>query len=220
MNEGVVESAAQQAPEAPEEKTINGVTVAVVLNNVDSMSLGRVQLKLPWMPGFEPWARVATPMAGMGRGAFFIPQIGDEVVVAFNHGDLRDPYVVGSVWNSLDKPPATLPTDSVTKRAIRTPLGHELEFDEALQTVTLKSATQQTVEMSPDSISISATGGVASITLGTDGSITIRGKSIDLQAVDSIKLTAGTGVEASAAGSVALKAGSTCDVKAPLVAIN
>lgn len=220
MNEGVVESAAQKEQEAPDQKDINGVTLALVVNNVDSTGLGRVQLKLPWMPGFEPWARVATPMAGMGRGAFFIPQIGDEVVVAFNHGDVREPYVVGSVWNGLDRPPATLPTDATTKRAIRTPLGHQLEFDEALQTVTLNSTTQQKLEMRPDAITISTSGGTASIKLGTDGSITIRGKSIDLQALDAIKLQAGRAVEVSAVGSLALKAGATCEMKATLVAIN
>lgn len=220
MPEGMIESAAQSGHESPQQKDINGVTVAVVVNNVDSMSLGRVQLKLPWLPGFEPWARVATPMAGMGRGAFFMPQIGDEVVVAFNHGDLRDPYVVGSVWNGTDRPPSELPTDAVTKRAIRTPLGHQLEFDEALQKVTLNSTTKQTVEMSPDAITISTTGGTSGITLKTDGSITIRGKSVDIQAVDSITLKAGNAVSVSAVGSVAVKAAATCEIKGATVAIN
>lgn len=220
MTDGLIESAAKRESEAPEQLRISGVAVATVINNVDAMSLGRVQLKLPWLPGFEPWARVATPMAGMGRGTFFIPQIGDEVVVAFHHGDVREPYVVGSVWNGLDKPPADLPTDSVTKRAIRTPLGHELEFDEALQTVKITSTTKQSIELSPDAITISSTGGAASIKLGTDGSITIRGTSIELQSLGSLKLSAATGVEASAIGSVALKGGTTCEIKAALVAIN
>ena len=87
MPEGLVDTAAQA--EAPEERRINGVAEAIVINNVDCLAVGRVQVRLPWLPGHEPWARVATMMAGMGRGSYFIPQIGDEVLVAFKNGDVR-----------------------------------------------------------------------------------------------------------------------------------
>ena len=67
---------------------------------------------LPWLPGLMPWARLSNMMAGMGRGSFFVPQIGDEVLVAFNHGDVREPYVIGTLWNTMDRPPALSPTDA------------------------------------------------------------------------------------------------------------
>src|SRR3569833_559736 len=97
----------------PPDKKVFGVTTATVINNIDCNGEGRVQLLLPWLPGYLPWARMATPMAGMGRGTYFIPQIGDEVVVAFNHGDVREPYILGTTWNTIDKPPALGPTDPV-----------------------------------------------------------------------------------------------------------
>ena len=67
---------------------IYGVAVATVVDNIDLLGEARVQLNLPWVPGFLPWARVATTMAGMMRGTYFIPQIGDEVLVAFNQDQL------------------------------------------------------------------------------------------------------------------------------------
>src|SRR5258706_10454277 len=91
--------------------SVNGVAVAKVIDNIDIQGTARVQISLPWLPGFEPWARVASPMAGMGRGTYFIPQVGDEVLVAFNQGDIREPYILGALWSSVDKPPALLPAD-------------------------------------------------------------------------------------------------------------
>ena len=122
----------------PPDKKIFGVSLATVLNNIDCTGAGAgACCMLPTMPGYTPWARLSSPMAGLGRGTYFVPQIGDEVLVAFNHGDVREPYVLGSCWNTIDRPPALAPTDPVTTRKIRTPLGHELSFDEALQSVTL-----------------------------------------------------------------------------------
>ena len=58
----------------PPEKKIHGVTVATVINNIDCTGQARVQLSLPWLPGFTPWARLSNMMAGMGRGSFFVPR--------------------------------------------------------------------------------------------------------------------------------------------------
>src|SRR4029077_385980 len=122
---------------------VYGVAVAQVLDNFDSLSLGRVQLSLPWLPGFEPWARVAVLSAGDGRGTYFIPQVGDEVLVAFEQGDINAPYVIGSLWNGSDKPPADRPSDSVNKRIIKTPNGHEVLLDDMEQSIAVISSTGQ-----------------------------------------------------------------------------
>jgi uncharacterized protein involved in type VI secretion and phage assembly len=68
-----------------------GVAVAVVKENKDESGLGRVKVAYPWhsQPHQSYWARVATPMAGKDRGIYFIPEVGDEVLVAFERGDLR-----------------------------------------------------------------------------------------------------------------------------------
>jgi phage baseplate assembly protein gpV len=217
MSEGLVETAAHG--EERDQGKVYGVALATVIDNVDLTGEARVQLRLPWLPGFDPWARVAVPMAGLARGTFFIPQIGDEVVVAFNGGDVRDPLVIGSVWNMIDRPPALLPTDAINKRLIRTPFGQELEFDELLQSVTIKNTTFQTMTLDPLAIEVATTGGLASVRLGTDGSVSITAATrIELKA-PSISIEGGV-VEIKSAGAATTTAGGTYTVKAPLVTIN
>jgi uncharacterized protein involved in type VI secretion and phage assembly len=167
------------APQVPQSDKIYGVAIATVISNIDSLGEARVQLRLPWLPGFEPWARLATMMAGMNRGSYFIPQINDEVLVAFNHGDVREPFVIGTLWNTLDRPPSLVPTDAITKRKIQTPLGQELTFDEALQSVTVSNTTKQKLTLDLTGATLAA--GTfppptrASITLSVTGQVTIEG---------------------------------------------
>src|SRR5437667_11569229 len=118
MPEGLIAAAARR-PE-PEDMRIEGVAIAQVVNNIDLMGLARVQLSLPWFPGIEPWARVAVPSAGRERGMYLIPQVGDEVLVVFNHGDIRDPYVLASLGNSEVQPPTGVPTAPVPRRMFGT----------------------------------------------------------------------------------------------------
>jgi uncharacterized protein involved in type VI secretion and phage assembly len=167
------------AQQVPQSDKIYGVAIATVLENIDSLGEARVRLRLPWLPGFEPWARVATMMAGMMRGSYFIPQVNDEVLVAFNHGDVREPFVIGTLWNTLDRPPALSPLDPVTKRKIQTPLGQELTFDEKVQSVTISNTTKQTLTLDFAEATLAA--GTfppptrASITLSAAGTVTIKG---------------------------------------------
>ena len=87
-----------------------GVYPATVSDVSDPENQGRVRVRLPWSPdpggsGYEVWARLATLMAGDGRGSWFIPDVNDEVLVAFEGGSPRRPYVVGALWNGRDAPP-------------------------------------------------------------------------------------------------------------------
>ena len=97
---------------------ILGVVSGIVIDNQDPEGLYRVKVKFPWVkessdqysndPDREDfpsaWARVATMMAGNQRGSFWLPEVDDEVLVTFEHGDIRRPYVIGSLWSSEDKP--------------------------------------------------------------------------------------------------------------------
>ena len=87
-----------------------GVFPATVLDIKDPDGMGRVKVTLPWSPDtgsdrYEAWARVATLMGGNNRGSWFIPDVNDEVLVSFEGGDARRPYVIGSLWNGSDAPP-------------------------------------------------------------------------------------------------------------------
>ena len=82
-----------------------GVVVGIVTNNQDPDNMHRVKVRFPWLNQDHEsnWARVATSMAGNGRGAYFLPEVDDEVLVAFEHGLIDQPYVIGSLWNGKDQ---------------------------------------------------------------------------------------------------------------------
>lgn len=202
----------------PPDKKIFGVSVATVLNNIDCTGEARVMLLLPWLPGYTPWARLSSPMAGMGRGTYFVPQVGDEVLVAFNHGDVREPYVLGTCWNTIDRPPAMAPTDPVTKRKIRTPLGHELSFDEALQSVTLSSNLMSTVTLDATKAQLSTP--LASVTIDKAGGVTITAATKITLDAPVIEIKAKTLLSARSNGAALLKADAACFVKGAVVKIN
>jgi uncharacterized protein involved in type VI secretion and phage assembly len=208
----------QQFKKREEEKKIFGVTVCTVVDNIDCTGGARVQLSLPWLPGFQPWARMSNMMGGMGRGSYFIPQIGDEVLVSFNHGDVREPYVLGTLWNSMDRPPTVSPTDAVTMRKIRTPLGHELSFDEAKQAVTLASNTMSTVTLDPQKAQISTP--TATITIGKLGDVTIKAATKLTLEAPVIEINADTLISANSRGGAAFGADGLCIIKGAAVKIN
>lgn len=97
--------------EQEEADRIYGVVVGRVINMLDPNALGRLQVQLPFIDALDlsPWARVASPMAGLFHGTYFIPNLGDEVLVAFEHGDINAPYIIGSLWNAVARPPLSSP---------------------------------------------------------------------------------------------------------------
>ena len=95
-----------------------GIQLGLVTDVQDKSNTGRVKIKLvsPDPEGkAQIWARVAVPFAGANRGAFFIPDVGDEVVVAFIAGDPRHPVVIGSLWNGAQAAPETIGGKSVDR---------------------------------------------------------------------------------------------------------
>lgn len=102
---------------------IHGVTVALVR---ERNGQGQVRLEYPWLdPNLRSdWAPVTSVMAGAGRGVFFMPEVDDQVLVAFQHGKFEHPVVVGFMWNGVDRPP----TDEPRERMIRSRNGHTIRF--------------------------------------------------------------------------------------------
>jgi uncharacterized protein involved in type VI secretion and phage assembly len=139
------------------------VVIGIVESVNDPEDIGRVQLRFPWLSAdaISPWARVARAMAGGGRGEWFMPEVGDEVLVAFEHGDFQHPYVVGFLWSTVDKPPKDGIDTKV--RRLKTVSGHILEFDDRpgqeLIRITTQGGQQLEMKDSPAGITISTQGG-------------------------------------------------------------
>lgn len=221
MGCGLVDTAANtNTEEAPR---FQGVTTAQVVSNVDVKGLARVQVRLPWLAGGTlVWARVAAPMAGLNHGTYFMPQPGTEVVVAFNSGDTGDPIIIGSLWSTLDRPPALLPTDPTNKRVIRTPVGHEIEFDEIAQSITITTNLQQQIAVGPSGIRMTTAGlsGGTTTTMDTAGNVSIAATtSISLNA-PTINIQGSTSVNVNGTSGVNVTGGGQCSIKAPFVFIN
>jgi uncharacterized protein involved in type VI secretion and phage assembly len=217
MTDGFINTVAQT--EGPTDRRIYGVVVAQVKENVDTTGRGRVQVHLPGLPEIEPWARVAVPMSGANTGTYFIPQIGDEVLVAFHHGDIREAYIVGSLWNDLDRPPTLIPTDAKTKRIIRTPAGHEIEFDDLTRSIAVTNSTKQKVTLEADKITIETGGDTATITLEQSGALAIEAKQRLSLKAPSISIE-GQRVEIKSSAETNINGGASCGIQATMVRIN
>lgn len=180
-----------------------GTTLGIVTEIGDVAHLGRVKVRFPYIAGGcqTGWARIAAPWAGQRRGSYFIPEVDDEVLVAFEHGDLRHPYILGCLWSETALPPEADP--HLERRELRSKSGHALLFDDSKssETLTVRSQGGQQVVLSDASgamkvlisdrtetirvlvdvtnktIALSATGG--RITLDADD-IVIHGKTIKI----------------------------------------
>lgn len=108
------------------------LTTAIVTNNNDPDNLGRVKVKYPWSLDNEEsyWARISSPMAGDDRGTYFIPEVEDEVLVAFISGNIEYPIIIGSLWNQSDNPPENNNDGKNNIRKIKSRSGHEIIFDD------------------------------------------------------------------------------------------
>lgn len=198
------------------DKKFFGVTVGKVINPLDPLALGRVQVQLPFIDSVDmsPWARVAVPLAGIAHGFYFIPNLGDEVLVAFEHGELNAPYIIGSLWNASAPPPLPSPVPQI--RMLRTPIGNQILFSDIPPTITIQTPGMQTILMSPAGIQIST--GANIINMTPDG-VTVTGPNINLTATTAINLAAPT-VNINGASATNVQSAGVCSVTAPLVKIN
>src|SRR5436190_250128 len=132
-----------QQEDKREDGRVEGVALGVVTNNKDDQGLGRIKVRYPWREDSHDsyWARPAMPGAGKDRGLFWIPEVGDEVLLAFDKGKIEHPYYLGSLWNGKDKPPADNDDGEDNTRLIKTRSGHEFRlFDKSgKETIELKS---------------------------------------------------------------------------------
>ncbi|CAN5889406.1 phage baseplate assembly protein V [soil metagenome] len=105
--------------------------IGVVTDNKDPSKLGRVKIKLPILHSDETtfWCPIIMLGAGKNRGWFYIPEVDDEVLVMFEHGDQDHPLIVGALWNGKDKPPDKNPGGN-PRRVIKSRAGSKITFDD------------------------------------------------------------------------------------------
>lgn len=147
-----------------------GLVEAIVVEN-DGDDEGRVKVKFPWFDGgatVTEWCRVSQLYAGGGYGSVFVPEKDDEVLVAFVHGDMRFPIVLGGLYNGVDKPP-TARTDGRDQKMIRTKAGHEVLLDDGAKEIRITTAEG-------GNVTVTATGEIKLVAK----KVTIEADSIDL----------------------------------------
>lgn len=136
---------------------------------------GQVTVSFPWLDAsyLTDWVPVGAPMAGSGRGAFLMPESGDEVIVGFDRGSFDNPYIVGFLWNGKDQPPET----DVKNRTIQSVTGHQLLFADGDKKIVITSAGKLVVTMDDNTPSIAlTTPGGLSVTLDdSQSAITLSG---------------------------------------------
>ncbi|MBU1430852.1 hypothetical protein KKF91_09880 [Myxococcota bacterium] len=173
-----------------------GAVVGVVTNNQDPLNQGRVKLRFPWLNDSleSTWARIAQPYAGGGRGSFWLPEVGDELVVVFDRAAPDNPFVIGGVWNGEDPvPPPGNPDGQNNHKIFRTRNGHQLIFDDTAggEKITLTDGAGQrhiVVDMSADTITITAEPGDITFSAPSK-SINIESKDIAFNASGNSTLT-------------------------------
>jgi uncharacterized protein involved in type VI secretion and phage assembly len=147
-----------------------GVITGVVTNNEDPDDMCRVKVKIPRISGDEEstWARVATFMAGKDRGAVFIPEVDDEVLIAFECGDVSQPFVIGSLFNGSDTPPQSNSDGDNNFRVFKSRSGHLITIDDT------KDAEKISIVDKTEKNSITFDSSENTITIESDGDITLK----------------------------------------------
>jgi phage protein D len=201
---------------------VYGVVIAQVTDVNDPDELGRVKLTFPWLSDeYESWwARVAQLGAGPQRGAVWLPEVNDEVLVAFEHGDTRRPYVVGQLWNGVDKPNlgdglVDGGSGAVKRRGFVSKQGHRLVFldDDAKSGVAVMTAD--------DSLKISLNQSNTTIKVSASGNVEISGsQQVKVSSDGSISIQAGTTLELKGSSGVTIDGGPKVDVTGSMIKLN
>jgi len=213
----------QMSHQSPIEKW-GGVVPAVVTNTEDPEDSGRVKVKYPWMSNDAEswWARVVNPGAGKEAGFYVIPEVADEVVVAFEHGDINQPYVLGGVWSGKNKiPPSGAGASTGEKPLVRTWTsikGHEITmYDNADGKIEIKTKDGHILVMDDTNkkIEVKTSGGHTmllddqgqKVEVKTSGGnkVVMEAAGVTIESTANMKLKAGAMLDIEAGGMVNIK---------------
>jgi uncharacterized protein involved in type VI secretion and phage assembly len=180
-----------------DENDTNGIMIGIVSSLDDEGSLGRVKVTYPHLGNTVEsyWARLSSPMAGAERGAFFRPEVGDEVLVALEHGDPRRPYILGALWSQTDKPPPDDGNKTANNwRFIRSRCGHIILLDdtpgkEKIELIDKDSKRRITIDSAttPPKITVISEGGDVEIK-APNGQVLIEADNVTVRANKTLHL--------------------------------
>jgi uncharacterized protein involved in type VI secretion and phage assembly len=191
---------------------IQGVVSGVVTNNQDPDGMGRVKVRFPWLSASDEswWARLAVPMAAADAGTYFLPDVDDEVLVAFEHGDVRFPYVLGSLWHG-GSPGAAPPEDNSdgknALKVIRSKSGLTITLDDSqgAERIVIADKSGKTtivVDAAATKIALEAD---SDVTVVAGGKLVLKGQGVEIESQAGIKLDAQANLELSATGQASVK---------------
>lgn len=175
----------------------NGILIGIVTDLEDPEGLGRVRVRFPYLDDqYSNWAKISTPMAGRNRGFFFRPEVDDELLVAFEMGDPRRPYVLGGLWSKKDTPPSD---DGKAKennwRFIQSRSGHIFKFDdtngsERIEIIDKAGSHKIVIDTSGEKIQILCDSGDVEIKAPA-GKLQIQASEAEIKATGNMTLQAG-----------------------------
>src|SRR5260370_11655669 len=188
----------------------NGILIGVVTDRRGAEGRGRVRVRFPYLEDeLSTWAKICSPMAGKNRGLFFRPEVDDELLVAFEMGDPRRPYVLGALWSKTDTPPADDGNKEKNNwRFIRSRSGHVFKFDdtngaERIELIDKDAKLKLVIDTAGDTVQI----------VCNSGSVEVKASS------GKIQIDAST-AEIKTSGDMTLQAGGQMTIKGSVVNIN
>lgn len=192
MSNTITEALGSNTDRLNDAEIMHGVVPAIVSNLKDPEQLGRIKVTFPWLSAESEtdWIRVLSFYAGSDRGVFFPPEVGDEVLVAYQKGNVNAPYVIGSLWSSKAKPPEKNADGKNNIKMIKTREGHTITFsdDSQAKKIEIKSVSGHTITLDDaaggEKIEIKdKTGGEKIVMDAVQKSITIEsGMKLDIKA--------------------------------------
>lgn len=196
---------------------INGVLIGIVTDNKDPEKLGRVKVKYPLLNQMleSDWVRRVSFMTGNGYGGYFLPEVGDEVLLSFQFGDINHPFVVGALWNGVDKPPQTNDDGQNNIREIRSRSGHVIRLndkkgEETIEIIDKAAENKVIISTKDNTITIQA---AKDINLkAPQGTVSIEGRDVAITAQSSLKAEGAT-VNIKASSSLQVDAGAGANIK-------
>jgi len=183
-----------------------GVAPALVIDIKDPDNQGRVKVTLPWSidakgARYEGWARLATALAGNNRGTWLIPDVDDEVLVAFEQGDPRRPYVLGGLWNGRDAAPESMDGSGRNfKKVLRSRNGVRVTLDD-------QDGQEQLVLETPGGQKITLKDGPGAVEIVDSNGNSVKLETAGITVTASAKVTVNASQVAISAGMVTVDAG-------------